>query len=54
MGAIVFRHPQTHPDPLRQFLQVSGSPFDSFRRRSTNRIRMACKRSGVRISIAPL
>src|ERR1039457_7221211 len=53
-GATVFRHPQTHPDPVRQFPQVNGSPFDSLRRRSTDRIRMACKRSGVRIPIAPL
>src|SRR5450759_859864 len=53
-GATVFRHPQTHPDPVRQFPQVSGSPLDSLRRKSTDRIRMACKRSGVRIPIAPL
>jgi hypothetical protein len=54
MGANVFRLPQTPCDPLRPFLQVRGSPFDSFRRKSTSRIRMACKRSGVRIPIAPL
>ena len=52
-GATVFRHPRTHRDPVRQLLLVSGSLLDSLRRRPTNRIRMACKRSGVRIPIAP-
>jgi len=54
MGASVFRLPRTPRDVLRPFLQVGDSPFDSVRRRSTYRIRMACKRSGVRIPIAPL
>jgi hypothetical protein len=49
----VFRLPRTPRDVLRPFLQVGGSPFDSVRRRSTYRIRMACKRSGVRIPVAP-
>ena len=54
MGASVFRLPQTSCDLLRPFLQVGDSPFDSVRLRSTYRIRMACKRSGVRIPVAPL
>jgi hypothetical protein len=54
MGASVFRLPRTPRDVLRPFLQVGDSPFDSVRRRSTYRIRMACKRSGVRIPVAPL
>jgi hypothetical protein len=33
---------------------VDGSPSDSRRRTRTDLLRMACKRSGVRIPIAPL
>jgi hypothetical protein len=42
------------PDGARALMQVTGSPFDVAGRRPTHRIRMACKRSGVRIPIAPL
>jgi len=49
----VFRLLPTPHDPIGAFLQVEGSPFDSVRRRSIYRIRMACKRSGVRIPLAP-
>jgi hypothetical protein len=50
----VVRLAQTVPDFRRPFLQVGGSPSDSARPRQTDRLRMACKRSGVRIPIAPL
>jgi hypothetical protein len=53
MGANVFGRRQTRRDLLGRFRQVGGSPFDSNRPRQTRRIRMACKRSGVRIPIAP-
>src|ERR1019366_1940149 len=53
-GATVFRLCQTVPDGFRALLQVGGSPSDSIRPRPTYRIRMACKRSGVRIPVAPL
>jgi hypothetical protein len=53
-GATVFRLCQTVPDGFRALLQVGGSPFDSAGLRSPDGFRMACKRSGVRIPIAPL
>ena len=53
MGATVVRQPQTVLDCFRALVQVAGSPPDSAGRRSIGRIRMACKRSGVRISLAP-
>jgi hypothetical protein len=53
LGATVFRLAQTVPDGTRALVQAGGSPFDVARRRPTYRIRMACKRSGVRIPIAP-
>jgi hypothetical protein len=53
-GATVFRLAPTVPDGSRPLMQVGGSPFDHARRRSTDQSRMACKRSGVRISLAPL
>jgi hypothetical protein len=46
-------HPPTVPDRPRQLAQVRGSPSDPARRSSTDQIRMACKRSGVRIPLAP-
>jgi hypothetical protein len=49
----VFRLAQTVPDGVRALMQAGGSPFDYAGRRPTHRIRMACKRSGVRIPIAP-
>ena|SRR5437667_3234120 len=35
-------------------MQVGGSPFDCAGRGSTDRMRMACKRPGVRVPLAPL
>jgi hypothetical protein len=49
----VLRHPSTVLDYPGLLVQVGGSPFDSARPRSTDRIHMACKRSGVRIPLAP-
>ncbi len=49
----MFRLRQTRLDGSRAFSQVSGSPLDSLRLGSIYRIRMACKRSGVQIPIAP-
>ena len=54
LGANVFRLDQTAPDCLRVLLQVGGSPFDCAGRGSTDRMRMACKRPGVRVPLAPL
>lgn len=50
------RLPRTRRDSLGAFLQVGGSPSDSVRRGSTDRMHMACKRSGVnpRSSAFPL
>jgi hypothetical protein len=45
---------QTAPDCLRALLQVGGSPFDYAGLGSTDRMRMACKRPGVRVPLAPL
>ena len=50
----MFRLCQTVPDGFRALLLVGGSPFDSAGLGSTDGFRMACKRSGVRIPIAPL
>src|ERR1022692_4967766 len=52
VGANVVRLLQTVPGSRRPFLQVGGSPSDSARLRQTDWLRMACKRSGVRIPIA--
>src|ERR1035441_2309068 len=52
VGANVVRLLQTVPDSRRPFLQVGGSPSDSARLRQTDWLRMACKRSWVRIPIA--
>jgi hypothetical protein len=54
LGANVFRLTQTAPDCLRVLLQVGGSPFDCAGLGSTDRMRMACKRPGVRVPLAPL
>ena len=53
-GANVFGLPPTLRDVPGLFAQAGGSPSDSIRPRPTYRMRMACKRSGVRIPIAPL
>jgi hypothetical protein len=52
-GANVFRLPPTLRDVPGLFAQAGDSPSDSIRPRPTYRIRMACKRSGVRIPVAP-
>jgi hypothetical protein len=44
---------QTVPDRIGTLVQAGGSPFDCAGRRSTNRIRVACKRSAVRARLAP-
>ena len=54
MGANVVRRHATRRDPRGQFAQVSGSPIDSSRLSRTYRTLMACRRSGVRIPLAPL
>ena len=54
LGANVFMLGQTAPDCLRALLQVRGSPFDCAGLGSTDRMRMACKRPGVRVPLAPL
>jgi hypothetical protein len=53
MGANVFRLPPTPCDGPGLLAQAGGSPSDPIRRRRTHEFRMACKRSGVRIPIAP-
>ena len=47
------RRPPTVPDCSGLLVQVGGSPSDSAGLGSTDQIRMACKRSGVRIPVAP-
>jgi len=54
LGANVFRLAQTAPDYLRALLQVRGSSFDCAGLGSTDWMRMACKRPGVRVPLAPL
>jgi hypothetical protein len=49
----VVRHPPTVPARPGLLVQVVGSPSDSAGLGSTDLIRMACKRSGVRIPLAP-
>lgn len=49
----MFRLAQTVPDGVRALVQAGGFPFDCAGRRPIYRIRMACKRSGVQISLAP-
>ena len=49
----MFRLPQTVPDSPRALVQVGGSPFDCAGLGSTGRTRMACKRPGVRVPLAP-
>jgi hypothetical protein len=49
----VFRLAQTVPDYLGVLVQMGGSPFDCAGRGSTDRMRMACKRPGVRVPLAP-
>ena len=53
MGATVFRWSPTHRDPIRSFALVRGSPIDSGRLSRTSGNCMACRRSGVRIPLAP-
>jgi hypothetical protein len=53
-GVSVFSLPPTHRDSAGLFSQAEGSTFDGARRRQTYQIRMACKRSGVRVSVALL
>lgn len=48
-GATVFRLPQTVPDRLGVLAQVGGSPFDGAGLGSTDLMRMACKRPGLRV-----
>ena len=50
----MFRLAQTAPDCLRALVQVRGSPFDCAGLGSTDWMRMACKRPGVRVPLAPL
>jgi hypothetical protein len=50
----VFRFPQTVPDCPGVLVLVGGSPFDCAGLGSTGRMRMACKRPGVRVPLAPL
>ena len=50
----MFRLAQTPPDCLGVLLQVGGSPFDCAGLGSTDWMRMACKRPGVRVPLAPL
>jgi hypothetical protein len=52
-GANMVRQSPTHRDPLGVFALVRGSPLDSGRLSRTSRTCMACRRSGVRISLAP-
>ena len=52
-GANVFRRLSTHRDLLGSFALVRGSPFDSVRLSQTSGTCMACRRSGVRIPLAP-
>ena len=49
----MFRFPQTVPDCLRALVQVEGSPLDCAGLGSTDWMRMACKRPGVRVPLAP-
>jgi hypothetical protein len=49
----VFRLPQTTSDCLGALMQVEGSPFDCAGLGSTDGMRMACKRPGVRVPLAP-
>jgi hypothetical protein len=50
----VFRLAQTLPDYLGVLVLVGGSPFDCAGLGWTDRVRMACKRPGVRVPLAPL
>jgi hypothetical protein len=52
-GASVLGLPLTHRDPLRLFSQVRGFSFGLVRPYRTNGTLMACRRSGVRIPVAP-
>jgi hypothetical protein len=49
----VLRRLPTHRDLLGSFALVRGSPFDSVRPCQTSGTCMACRRSGVRIPLAP-
>ena len=53
LGATVFSLPQTVPDCPGALVQVGGSPFDCAGLGSTDWMRMACKRPGVRVPLAP-
>jgi hypothetical protein len=50
----MFRLPQTMPDYLGTLSQVGGYAFDCAGPGSTDWVRMACKRPGVRVPLAPL
>jgi hypothetical protein len=52
-GANVFRLPWTHGDALGSFHLARGSLLDSVRPSQTHKNYMACRRSGVRIPLAP-
>jgi hypothetical protein len=52
-GANVFRLAQMASDCLGALVQVGGSPFDCAGLGSTDWMRMACKRPGVRVPLAP-
>jgi len=49
----VFGFDQTVPDRPGMLMQVGGSPFDRAGLGSTDWMRMACKRPGVRVPLAP-
>jgi hypothetical protein len=53
MGANIAGRHAARRDPRGQFAQVSGSPIDSYRPSRIYRRWMACRRSGVRIPLAP-
>jgi hypothetical protein len=52
-GANVFRLSPTPEDAPGLFAQAVGSTSESIRPTQTHRVRTACKRSGVRIPVAP-
>ena len=53
-GASAFSRPPTHRDLPGSFALTRRSPFDFARPPRTSRTYMACRRSGVRIPLAPL
>src|SRR6266702_4138157 len=51
--ATMLRFLQTVRDFFGVLMQLGGSPFDCSGRGSTDQNRMACKRPGVRVPLAP-